>query len=140
MIRFYGNADLDESYTFCQRVYDTKKRDYYWMLTTTKICRTEDLLISTSLPFNQVNHLTKKVNLALNDNVFMRKNWEKFASLSKREREVFNLIATGKSNTEIGELLFVSRETIKRHRKNIYYKLEINSIAGVLRYARAFVL
>ncbi|GJM64592.1 hypothetical protein PEDI_51440 [Persicobacter diffluens] len=110
------------------------------MLTTTKICRTEDLLISTSLPFNQVNHLTKKVNLALNDNVFMRKNWEKFASLSKREREVFNLIATGKSNTEIGELLFVSRETIKRHRKNIYYKLEINSIAGVLRYARAFVL
>lgn len=45
--------------------------------------------------------------------------------ISKRELEVLNLLATGKSNEEIAQALFVSRNTIKTHIANLYQKLEV---------------
>ncbi|NER15855.1 response regulator [Spongiivirga citrea] len=47
--------------------------------------------------------------------------------LSERETEVLNLLSTGKSFKSIGEALFISRNTIKFHIKNIYEKLQVNS-------------
>ncbi|HEV2964397.1 MAG TPA: response regulator transcription factor [Candidatus Angelobacter sp.] len=45
-------------------------------------------------------------------------------SLTKREIEVVKLIAGGKSNKEIGKLLFISEDTVKMHVKNILSKLQ----------------
>lgn len=47
--------------------------------------------------------------------------------LSERETEVLNLLSTGKTFKRIGETLFISRNTIKFHIKNIYDKLQVNS-------------
>jgi len=44
--------------------------------------------------------------------------------LSDRELEVLGLISKGKSNKEIGKLLFVTDNTVKMHVKNILSKLE----------------
>jgi DNA-binding NarL/FixJ family response regulator len=44
--------------------------------------------------------------------------------LSERELEVLGLISKGKSNKEIGKLLFVTDNTVKMHVKNILSKLE----------------
>ncbi len=46
--------------------------------------------------------------------------------LSDRETEVITLLAQGKSYKSIGEQLFLSRNTIKFHIKNIYEKLQVN--------------
>ncbi len=55
--------------------------------------------------------------------------------LSDRETEVLNLLATGKSYKSIGEALFISRNTIKFHIKNIYEKLQVNSKEEALKKA-----
>ncbi len=55
--------------------------------------------------------------------------------LSDRETEVLNLLSTGKSFKSIGESLFISRNTIKFHIKNIYEKLQVNSKEEALRIA-----
>lgn len=47
--------------------------------------------------------------------------------ISKRELEVLNLMATGLSNQEIAEKLFVSLNTIKTHSSKVLEKLEVNS-------------
>lgn len=47
--------------------------------------------------------------------------------LSKREIEVFNHITLGLSNDEIAEKMFVSKNTIKTHIKNIYSKLDVKN-------------
>lgn len=54
-------------------------------------------------------------------------DWAKIDQLqiSKRELEVLNLLATGKSNDEIAQTLFVSRNTIKTHIANLYQKLDV---------------
>jgi len=59
----------------------------------------------------------------------------KHSDLSARETEVLNLLATGKSYKSIGEALFISRNTIKFHIKNIYDKLQVSSKEEALKKA-----
>ena len=56
--------------------------------------------------------------------------------LTKRETEVLNLIAEGKSYSLISEDLNISKETTKSHIKNIYAKLHVSSKAEALYKAR----
>ena len=48
-------------------------------------------------------------------------------ALSDRESEVLGLMAKGLSNNEIGENLFISPGTVKRHAHNIFGKLAVSS-------------
>lgn len=56
--------------------------------------------------------------------------------LSSREKEIIKLIIEGKANKEIADILYLSELTIKTHRKNIYQKLGVNNVAGLLQAAR----
>jgi LuxR family maltose regulon positive regulatory protein len=47
--------------------------------------------------------------------------------LSDRELEILRLIAAGRSNPEIAELLYLSLNTVKWHVKNLYGKLQVHS-------------
>lgn len=55
--------------------------------------------------------------------------------LSERETEVLQSIAEGKSYSKIAADLFISRETVRSHIKNIYRKLEVSSKADALKIA-----
>lgn len=55
--------------------------------------------------------------------------------LTKREKEIAKLLAEGKSNKEIADLLYISIYTVRRHRDNIMRKLELKSLADMVRYA-----
>ena len=56
--------------------------------------------------------------------------------LSKRETEVLESIAEGKSRSKIAKELFIDLETVKTHIKNIYNKLNVNSREEALKVAR----
>ncbi|HZY35771.1 MAG TPA: response regulator transcription factor [Mucilaginibacter sp.] len=57
------------------------------------------------------------------------KSFEKNAHspLSKRETEILGLMTDGKKRNQIAEELFIERDTVKTHIKNIYAKLDVNS-------------
>jgi DNA-binding NarL/FixJ family response regulator len=55
--------------------------------------------------------------------------------LTPRETEVLELLAKGKSYSSIAEQLFVDKETIRTHIKNIYWKLEVHSKAEAIEKA-----
>jgi pimeloyl-ACP methyl ester carboxylesterase/DNA-binding CsgD family transcriptional regulator len=48
------------------------------------------------------------------------------SELSTREHEVLTLVATGMSNEQIGERLFLSTRTVERHLSNVYAKLRLS--------------
>ena len=52
--------------------------------------------------------------------------------LTRRERDVLQLVATGSSNKEIGETLGISYRTVEEHRSNIMHKLGTKNIAELL--------
>ena len=47
--------------------------------------------------------------------------------LTTREKEVLNLVAEGKTNSEIADILFVTVYTVKAHVSSIILKLNANS-------------
>ncbi len=55
--------------------------------------------------------------------------------LSEREIEVVKLIASGLTNQEMAEQLYLSGHTVNTHRKNIMKKLEVRNTAGIIMYA-----
>jgi DNA-binding NarL/FixJ family response regulator len=55
--------------------------------------------------------------------------------LSERESQVLRLVAEGRSNKEIAELLFLSVKTVMAHRTNIMAKLDIHSRTDLVKYA-----
>ena len=58
-----------------------------------------------------------------------------YAKLSNREREVFQMIAEGRSTKEIADILCVSVSTVKTHRANIMEKMEIENISQLIHFA-----
>ncbi len=57
-------------------------------------------------------------------------------ALSEREFEVLKLIASGKSNKEIGSTLFLAIGTVKKHTNNIFGKLGVESRTQAIARAR----
>jgi len=55
--------------------------------------------------------------------------------LSKREEEILNLIMDEHTTSEIADMLYVSRETIRSHRKNLLSKFHARNVAGLVRRA-----
>jgi DNA-binding NarL/FixJ family response regulator len=56
-------------------------------------------------------------------------------SLTRREREVLQLIAEGHSNKEIGNILGISAKTAETHRTRIMTKLNLHSVSELVRHA-----
>jgi len=55
--------------------------------------------------------------------------------LTPREREVLTLVASGKTNREIGAELGISPRTVESHRESLVKKLEIRTVAELTRFA-----
>jgi DNA-binding NarL/FixJ family response regulator len=55
--------------------------------------------------------------------------------LTLREREVLQLIAEGKTNKEVAQILDLSLKTIDSHRTRLMEKLGVRGTAGLVRYA-----
>jgi len=60
---------------------------------------------------------------------------DRYDALSDREREIFQLVAEGKTNKEIAAILSVSPSTVETHRAHIMEKLDVHSAAEIVLYA-----
>ena len=61
--------------------------------------------------------------------------FDRYDSLSEREREVVQLIAEGHGNKEVAQILAISPTTVETHRAHILQKLDVHNTAELVRYA-----
>lgn len=55
--------------------------------------------------------------------------------LTKREKEILHMIASGKTSNMIAEELYLSPLTIETHRKNLMQKFEVKNVAALIKTA-----
>lgn len=60
---------------------------------------------------------------------------DEHVELTKREKEVLELICLGHSNQEISEKLFISQRTVERHRSSLLFKTDSKNSVSLVVYA-----
>ena len=135
----------DELCTFFQQVRFKPDADWTWHMSSVMIWMRDEqgmplYTITMAFPVDAMHHMHTKAERLLQENNFLRKNINKYASLSQRERDVLKLLALGKSSVETSDELFIALNTVETHRKNIRRKLETTSYYELCQYARAFDL
>jgi DNA-binding NarL/FixJ family response regulator len=68
------------------------------------------------------------------DNAAFEESFASKLKLSKREIEIISIIKQGFTSKEIAAQLFLSEFTIETHRKNIFRKLQVTSVAALVQF------
>lgn len=76
-----------------------------------------------------------KIYLSVEASQTLQKNEATSIVLTRREKEVLELIAEGMTNNVIAQKLFISPTTVDTHRKNLLAKLEAKNTASLIRMA-----
>ena len=90
------------------------------------------------------NEILNALQTVMNGNTYLNHEVSKqlkqkpnlsFAILTRREKEILELIAEGLTNVEIAERLFVSSTTVDTHRKNLLLKIGAKNSAAMVKLA-----
>jgi DNA-binding CsgD family transcriptional regulator len=135
----------EETISFFQQVRTGPGGSWQWYCSSVKIFLRNDegeplYTITIAQPVHFTENISIKAERLLEENNFLRKNYQKFQSLTKREQEILALLSLGKSAPEIASETHLSILTVNTHRRNIKNKLGTNSLVEMLEWARAFDL
>jgi len=101
------------------------------------------------LKSESINEICNGVESILDGNQYLSKNVRKIISatnqpneivLTRREKEVLEVIMQEKSIKEIAETLYISQKTVEMHRSNLFLKLNVKNITGLVKQAIALDL
>jgi len=126
--------------SFIQRMKILGTEEYEGVYTLSKKLSGSNLLLNIGIRVNSITQVTMKMLRSIEQTDYMQKNYQRFAQLTLREREVITLLALGYQNNEIADQLFISKATVEQHRKNLKRKLGIKRFVDLIRFAQAFDL
>jgi len=116
--------------TFDQRSYIEKMMENGASGYLLKNAGKEEMLKAIDLAMNHKTYMSHQAALSI------RNNSEKDAIfLTRREKEVLELIALGHTNQEIANKLFISYTTVDTHRSNLLQKFEAKNVAMLINMA-----
>ena len=101
-----------------------------------------------------LTELKKAVELVLNDRKYISESLAEqlageigsqqpsnpFDKLSAREFEIANLLMTGKSGSEISDILSINSSTVGTHKARMFEKLGVNNLPELIEVARIYKL
>lgn len=133
----------EEFVSFFQQVRVAENAEYKWWLSSIRIFMQDDngapvATITVSVPVDPEHNFATKIERLLQENNFLRKNGELFASLTRREKQILAMMARDKTSIEISEQLFLAEDTVKTHRRNIKKKINAQNQYDVIKFAQAF--
>lgn len=82
-----------------------------------------------------LRHAIHRSRAALAQEVELRALRVRYASLSRREREVMGLVVSGLLNKQVGSELGISEITVKAHRGRVMRKMQANSLVDLVNMA-----
>lgn len=65
-------------------------------------------------------------------------NWQRFNSLSKREKELLFMFSKGMTNKQVADILCISDHTVRTHREQIRRKINVSNLYELIKFTEAF--
>ena len=122
---------------------DTSNQDGYQLLGTTRADGVPSIVVSGITETEEIQRVYSEYSIsayiekqAFDRAAFRRvveetrlknQSFSELNALTDREREVLDLLALGLTNKEIAEKLFITTNTVKRHLKAIFEKLDVHT-------------
>lgn len=116
--------------TFNQRSYISKMMDNGASGYLLKNAGKKEILKAIETVLQQKSYLSHEAAVTLHN-----PDLEELPALTRREKEVLELIASGMTNQEIANQLFVSFTTVETHRKNLLEKFNAKNVASMINFA-----
>jgi FixJ family two-component response regulator len=82
-----------------------------------------------------IRHALERSEFALNREAELRALRDRYAALSRRERQVMTLVVCGRLNKQVGAELGISEITVKAHRGRVMQKMKAGSLADLVNIA-----
>ncbi len=99
----------------------------------TKRCAPDELVQAVLDVYLGGKHFSESIKAIINDGAEAEINPVNL--LTKREIEIFTLLAEGQSATQIADAIFLSYKTVHAHRSNIMRKLSLNNNSEIVHLA-----
>lgn len=100
---------------------------------------TEELLLAVRAAHRGETFLSSAVSGSILEDVLSstgsEADIEPFDRLSAREQQVLKLVAEGRTNNAIAQIMNVSVKTVEKHRSSLMQKLNVHDMAGLVRIA-----
>ncbi len=139
--KFYANSDPHQTLFFVQYARIDGDTDYSPFITFTKgVKLANGLVLKMLLLVEELDKASSKIAKMVEMDEFKLKHFKRFQQLTQREIEILILLAEGLNNPAIADRLYISRQTVETHRKQINRKLGIKHYRDVIKYALAFDL
>jgi len=95
----------------------------------------EELGSAIKIVYSGEKYYSNEVSVIMINSLMHKGSVKESTDLSSREVEVLGCVADGLTNTEIGDILNISRRTVETHRRNILSKLDVKNTAEMVRFA-----
>lgn len=138
-----GTMSSSRWFSYFQQVTTGENKVFEWYLSASRIFAYDEagdplLSLTFALPLDPNHHLAEKAERLMEENLMLKDNYQRFASLTKREKELLRYIAAGETAGETSSRTFISEKTINTHRRNIKRKLGAKTQYDIIKFAQAF--
>ncbi len=127
---FKQQDDRDSVLTYLQLLYVGDQK--HWLLTN-KAFLDDQNFITLGHDLSNFGLIGRTIENILEEPFLKNYEWALFESLTKTERQIIKLLAEGNCNKQVADLINTSFHTVNTHKKNIYKKLQINSISELVK-------
>lgn len=100
----------------------------------TKRCPPDELLEAVKAIHRGEEYITEEIRLRISGGASSAAE-ASLASLTRRELQIFSLLAEGKTVSQVAEEMFLSPKTVHAHRTNIFRKLGISNNSELVHLA-----
>ena len=137
-IRCFEKANnKDNLCTYFQKLILSGRMNY---LLSHKIFLDNKSYINFGYQLNLFDKLNFSVNDALDEFTDPNNYFEKYLTLTNREKEILKYLSIGMTNKEIAELINTSINTVRTQRNSLNYKLGIKNFRDILKASKVFEL
>lgn len=122
------------------RVKFFEEKDWKWLIGLSRTIKRDTdntplYNLAIFMDFTKVTQSNDQLTQALRE-VLSKSHQKTLKILTKREKEILQLLVKGHKNRQIAEELFISRHTVETHRKNLRLKLDVKNTPELISLAK----